>query len=240
MKKLLFFLILLFSLNLNASEFYNLLNKSSPSMMDFGLLKIELELEKEKKIIIKQITDSIKTNLKVKFIDSSYWDKKLNDIEFKDNLQFNFDEEKIDYLGEFNHSKNKIILELDFYLYVKAFSYTEFLKENFDTIEPKRICNAIRNQIQRKLTLFGTGQMAKNHFFNEYFSHTGKVWKDEIIQNENTNLAILLHWSYLDDDIPGLRTTACSGDIASDSFYREYEYYLKNNMEEHVKFLESL
>ena len=234
------FFILLSSFNLNASEFYNILNKSSPSMMDFGLLKIELEIEKEKKIITKELKNSIKNKLKFKFIDSSYYDKKLNDIEFKDNLVITVDEEKIDYSGDFKHNKNKIILELDVHLYVNTFKYADFLKENYEIIEPKLLCNEIRYLIQRKLTIFVTGQMAKNQFFNQYFSPTGKVWKDETIENENTNLAILLHWDYWGDDIPGLRTTVCLGDIASESYYREYEFYLINDMGEHAKFLESL
>ena len=45
MRKFLILLIFFCSFNVQASEFYNTLLKTSPSMMDFGLLKIELEIE---------------------------------------------------------------------------------------------------------------------------------------------------------------------------------------------------
>ena len=232
------FFILLSSFNLNASEFYNILNKSSPSMMDFGLLKIELEIEREKGNIIKRFKEHIKNNLITRWQQSKFYDFK--NFDFKNNLVILIDERELRYSGSFNHDKNKLILELNVHLDVSSFLYKEFFTENYDAIESKELCNEIREQLQLKLGVYGIGPRAKNYFFNRFFANTGKQWKEELIGNENTNLVVLLHWDFWLDDIEGRRTTVCLGDIASNSFYKEYEFYLINNIEEHIEFLESL
>ena len=73
------FFILLSSFNLNASEFYNILNKSH-HYDGFGLLKIELEIEREKGNIIKRFKEHIKNNLITRWQQSKFYDFKNFDL----------------------------------------------------------------------------------------------------------------------------------------------------------------
>lgn len=239
MKKFLILLIFFCSFNVQASEFYNILLKTSPSMMDFGLLKIELRIDKQKDKIAKRLIKNIEDIMQLNFRESSYYDKKINDIEFRDSLYITVDEEKIDYSGTYNHQKSKIILELDIHLYVHGFKYQDFLINNYELIEPKNLCNEIREQIKFILKAWSPGKRGKVYFFNKFFANTGKEWKEDFIKDENTNLVVKLHWSYQKDEFLGLRTSVCLGDISSDSFYKEFDFYLLDNLEEHIKFADS-
>ena len=239
MKKLILFLFF-FSFNLHASEFYNHLNKTSPSMMDFGLLKIELEIEKEKNDISKRLESDIKWILRQEFLKSPLYDKKINDIDFEDSLVIHINTDKFDYSGNYYHQKEKIILKFNIQLGVTPTTHSEFVIENYKLIEAKILCNKIREVIKHKLSIILPGKQGKIFFFNEFFSHTGKQWNEEFINDENTNLVVQLHWNYWRDESPGLSTTVCLGDIASEPSYREFDLYLLDAFEESIKFADSL
>lgn len=238
MKKLILFLFLC-SFNLHASEFYNTLNKTSPSMMDFGLLKIELKIEKEKDDISKLLKNDIEFALQQEFRKSPLYDKKINDLDFMNSLVIDINKDKFDYSGSYNHQKEKIILEFDIQLRVTPMTYNDFVIENYKFIEAKILCNGIREVIQSKLGA-KWGRWGKINFFNKFFSYTGKMWKEEFIKDENINLVVRLHWDYWKDEPLGLSTTACLGDISSESSYREFDFYLIDAFEESIKFGESL
>jgi len=237
MKKLYLFLFL-FSFNLSASEFYNHLNKTSPSLMDFGLLKIELEVEREKNNISKSLKSDIEFAFQQEYKESSIFDIN-NYFKFPDSLVIDINKDKLDYFGKYDHKKEKIILRFDIQLRVTPLEYEDFVIENYKAIEPKILCNNIREVIKSKLNIWGGGKRGKIHFFNEFFAHTGKGWAEEFVKDENTNLVVQLHYDYWRDKSPGLSTTVCLGDIGSEPTYKEFDFYLLDNLLESIKFAES-
>ena len=67
----------------------------------------------------------------------------------------------------------------------------------------------------------------------------GTDWEGEFVKDENTNLVVQLHWDYWRDKSPGLSTTVCLGDIGSEPTYKEFDFYLLDNLLEDIKFAES-
>ena len=159
-------------------------------MMDFGLLKIELKIEKEKDDISKRLKSDIEFALQDEFRKSSLYDKKINDIDFENSLVIDINKDKFDYSGSYNHQKEKIILEFDIQLRVTPLKYKDFVIENYKFIETKMLCDKIREHIKSKLRVWGPGKRGKTYFFNEFFAHTGKIWNEEFVNDENTNLVV--------------------------------------------------
>ena len=211
-------IIFLISFNLQASEFYNSLLNTNPNMIDFGFLKIELKLEKEKDKIIKNVQNDILYKLQTEFVKAKNINKNEN---LEDDLSIYIPEKDFHFHLHFDHQKEKILLIFDITIDIDARDYRTFLKNNLNIINSKTICKRVRTEILYPLRVYGPSS-DKFWFFNEFFVHQGKKLETEFIKDPNTNLVVKLHWNYYGDE-KGRNTTVCMGDMTSEPSYREYD-----------------
>ena len=228
---LLFGLLSFFLFNsAHSSDFFDTLNDTPVSLMTWGLEQIKKRLDNKSKthnFNLRFENETILPIVKKNNLTKKYDPYML--LDFQNNTEFFIHDldQDVFYLSQ----KSKIVIFISVGGQIRNYGKSEIVLKDIEEIEEyinfENLCKNIRKRYQSDLYVRGSNKLdRKKRFFNHFFTNSGFIFKDNIISDENIQLAILFS---LDFNNQEQKSIFCMGDIGNlEPLYKSYDLYLTN------------
>jgi len=235
MKKLFLLVGLLSFLLFNpahGSDFFDKLNNTPVNLMTWGLEQIKKRLDNKSKthnFNLRFENETILPIVKKNNLTKKYDPYML--LDFSNNTEFFIHD--LDQEVYYFPKKSKIVIFISVGGQIRNYEKSEIVLKDIEEIEEyinfENLCKNIRKRYQSDLYVHGSNKLdRKKSFFNHFFTNRGFEFKDNIISDENIQLAILFS---LDFNNQEQKSIFCMGDIGNlEPLYKSYDLYLTNRL----------